>query len=375
MKNVVIIGGGFAGLMVIKRLLNRDVKITLIHNHKNFVFTPRLTEILNESIQKKLVIRDIKKTFGNKINFIQESAKSIDFTKKIVKTDKRKINFDYIVLSQGSKTNFFSNKDIEKNTIDFKNLDSIEKIKVNIEKNIELISKTNKKLTIAIIGAGYSGVELILSLREKVSKVIKNYKNLNIWDCKFILIQAGPSILPFMDVKARNLVQKYLLKKNIIILTNNRVFNIKNNTILMENDEIKAQIIIWTAGVTANLVFTNPKFNLERGNKYLVDKFLKLKNYENVYVAGDVACCYDRAGELLPATAQIAFQQGINIGNNIIRKIKNKKEIEFRYKHKGTLMVLGKNKGILFKGNLILKGKLGWLIRDMIYRYRMWQLT
>ena len=137
MKHVVIIGAGFAGLMALKQLLNqKNIKLTLINQNNYFLFTPRLTELLNGSISKEIVIKDIKEIFGKKINFIEDKAVYIDFGKKYVKTKRLKINYDYLIMSQGATTNFFGNKNIEKNTIGYKDYNAVLKIKNKIKKEL-----------------------------------------------------------------------------------------------------------------------------------------------------------------------------------------------------------------------------------------------
>jgi len=108
--------------------------------------------------------------------------------------------------------------------------------------------------------------------------------------------------------------------------------------------KIKSRTIIWTAGIKANTIKTNPKLKLEKGNTVRVNNKLKIPDYDNVYVGGDNALFIDH-GKLLAATAQTAWQEGINIGKNILRRI-NGEEEDFHYGHKGTLIVLGSRYGI-----------------------------
>ena len=377
MKHVVVIGAGFVGLTALKQLLKqKNLKLTLINPNEYFLFTPRLTELLNDSVSKKVVMKGIKEIFGNRINFIKEKADFIDFDKKYIKIKKLKIHYDYLIMSQGSTTNFFGNKNIGKNTIGYKDYDAVLKIKNKINNNIKKASKNNKKelLTFAVIGAGLAGVELICSLREYVIKKIKNYSNLNPDDAKFVIIQSPKTVVPQLPTNVRLKIEKYFKNNNIKILTGTRVESIDNDVIFSKRSKIKASTIIWTAGVKANTIKTNPSLNLERGNTIKVTNKLKVPNYDNIYVGGD-ADFFIENNLPLAATAQTAFQEGINIGKNILRRLNGKKEKDFKYSHKGTLIVLGSKHGIYTYKNFTFDGKLAWYIRDLIYKFRFKQIT
>jgi len=377
MLHVVVIGGGFVGLMALKQLIKaNNLKLTLINKKNYFLFTPRLTELLNESISKKIVIKDVREIFGNKINFINDIAKYIDFNKKYVKTSTRKIDYDYLIISQGSTTNFFGNKNIEKNSIGYKDYDAVLKIKDKIKTNVKKASKTNKKelLTFAVIGAGLTGIELICSLRETVLKEIKKYANIKPEDVRFILTQEAKKIAPQLNTKTRSLIEKYMRENDVEIMTETKVEDIKKDTIISKNKKVKTSTIIWTAGIRANAIKTNPKLELDRSNTIKVNSKLKIPMYDNVYAAGDTSWFIEN-NKQLAATAQIAFQEGVNIGKNILRTIKGKQEKDFHYHHKGTLIVLGSKHGIFTYKNITFNGKLAWYFRHLAYKYRFSQIT
>lgn len=379
MKHVVVIGGGFAGLMVLRQLVkSKNLKLTLINKNNFFLFTPRLTELLNGSISKKIVIKDIKKIFGNKINFINDTAEYINFNKKYVKIEKNnvKINYDYLIISQGATTNYFGNKNIEKNTIGYKDYNAVLKIKNKIENNVQKYSKSNKKefLAFAVIGGGLTGIELICSLRETVIKEIKKYTDINSKDVRFILMQAENTIAPQLQENARLKIERYFKNNNIEVMTETMAEDIKNDTIITRDKKIKASTIVWTAGVKANTTKTNPKIKLDKGNTIKVTSKLKIPGYDDIYIAGDDALFIEN-NKPLAATAQTAWQQGVNIGKNILRRINGKREKDFHYFHKGTLIVLGSKHGIFTYKNLNFDGKLAWYFRHLAYKYRFWQIT
>lgn len=356
MKHVVVIGGGFAGLMALKQLIkSKKLKLTLVSKNEYFLFTPRLTELLNDNISKKIAIKGIKDIFNNKINFINGKAEYIDFEKNYVRANERKISYDYLIMAQGATTNFFGIKNAEKYAIDFKNYSSVLKIKSKIRHNVEKFSKSNKKelLTFAVIGGGLTGIELICSLKETVLREIRKYPGINPKKVRLILIQKEKTIAPQFGKNLRLRIENYLRKNNIETMANVRVEDIKNNYLVAKDKTVKAPAIIWTAGIKANAIKTNPQLELDKGNKIKVTGKLKIPVHDNVYVAGDASLFFEN-NTSLAATAQAAWQEGKHIGMNILRRINRGKEKDFNYTHKGTLIVLGSNHAIFTYGVLLL---------------------
>ena len=157
-------------------------------------------------------------------------------------------------------------------------------------------------------------------------------------------------------------------------MTGNIIKNIKNNIILTKNKKVKAATIIWTAGIKANVIKTSPKLKLSKEDTIKATNKLKIPMYDDVYVAGDAAL-FIGDNKPLAATAQTAFEEGINIGKNILRRINGKKEKDFHYSHKGTLIVLGSKYGIFNYKSITFGGKLAWHLRHLIYKLRFKQIT
>ena len=237
-------------------------------------------------------------------------------------------------------------------------------------------SKTKKKalLTFAVIGGGLTGIELICSLREAVLKETKKYTNINTKDIRFILIQSERTIVPQIKPSIRLIIERFLRNNGIEIITETIAKNVKNGIILTNKKKIKASTIIWAAGIKANTIKTIPKLKLDRDNTIKVTSKLKIPGYDDVYIAGDAALFIEN-GKPLEATAQTAWQQGVNIGKNILSRINGKKEKDFHYFHKGTLIVLGSNKAIFTYKNITFGGKFAWHLRHLFYKFRFWQIT
>ncbi|MBI2651540.1 FAD-dependent oxidoreductase [Candidatus Woesearchaeota archaeon] len=394
MKHVVVIGCGFAGLTALNQLVkSKQVKLTLISKESCFLFTPRLTELLNNSVKEKYAIKSVSEVFGNgirnRIKFIKDKAIYINLEKNYVKTAKKAMGYDFLIMSQGAATNFFGNKTIEDNAIGYKDYKAVLKIKNTIKKSLQMAAKPELQkirkelLTFAVIGAGLTGIELVCSLKEFVAEEIKNYPLIG-EKAKFMLINSSKDIAEQLNVSVRRKIEKYLKKNGIEVILDTKAEDIKKNgineingmvkEIITSKGRIKASAIIWTAGIKANIIETYPKLPLEKNNAIKVTSKLKIPSYENAYVGGDAALFIEN-NKALPQTAQVALHQGNHIGKNILRSIKGKKEKDFYYAYKGTLIVLGKKYGIFAHNKLVFGGKIAWHFRNIFYLYRFWKMT
>jgi NADH:ubiquinone reductase (H+-translocating) len=374
MKHIVVVGGGFAGLMALKRLIKSRHKLTLINDKEDFLFTPRLTELLNGSVSPKIVIKPIKEIFGDRVKFIKGKASKIDFEKSAVEVGNDAVNYDYLVLAQGAETNFFGSENLERNTIDYKDYVSVLRIKEKIVGNLGTYSKSGKEedLTFVVVGGGLTGIELMCSLKETVIKEMKEFAIDA--EPKFLLVQGSDKIVPQLGEKLRSRIEAYLRKNSVNMLTGTKAKDVAGNVLIANDGKIRASTIVWAAGIKANKIESDPELEFGRGGAIRTDSKLKLPRYDNVYVAGDTALFAENGKPLAP-TAQAAFQEGASIGKNILRRIAGRSEKDFHYSHKGTLIVLGKGYGIFNYKSVTIAGKLSYLLRDLIYRYRFWQLT
>lgn len=376
MKKVVVIGAGFAGLMALKQLSrSKELSLTLISKNDYFLFTPRITELLNSSVNENLVVRDIRNIFHNKVDFVKGNADFIDLNERYVAVGDKKLPYDFLIMASGATTDFFGNKNIEENALEYKNYNSVIRIKEKVTANIKKYSETGQSefLTFAVIGAGLTGIELMCSLREYVVKEMEK-SNIDAKVARFVMIHGPDTIAPYLEEKTRSIIESNLKDHDIEIMAGTKVENIEGNTIIAKDKTLKAATIIWAAGIKANSVNTSPEIAKEKIGKIKIIPTLEVPEHENVYVAGDAALFLEE-GAPLASTAQVAFQEGIALGKNILRKADGEKAKPFHYSHKGTLIVLGHDFAILNYKKINIRGKFAWYLRDLIYRYRMWQLT
>lgn len=375
MKRVVIIGGGFAGVYAARRLLKENVKVTLVSKSNYFLFLPMLHEVASGNLCGHNLaepFRDILR--GNNFEFIQDTAEFADLKSKKVKLSHCEVEYDYLVLSTGSKTNFFSIPGAQ-SALTLKNLEDANKIKREIIKNFEASFHEKNKderrrlCSIAIVGAGPTGVELAVELKEFADQLLEsNAKNSEA--AQVYLIQRGPHILPQLP-KLRDVALNRLKKHRVHVLTDSAVKEVKDGRVLLEKGEVGVKTIIWSAGVIPNAIPTEPKAANDKGC-FVVNEFLQLPAFPEVFVVGDCSLFYPKGEKTpVPALAQVATEQGKLVGKNIARLLNGAPLEPFVFKSRGALISLGKGYGAGIVFGVPVKGFFAWWLNRTIYLFKI----
>ena len=333
-KKIVILGGGFGGIYtckyLLKKLKNTKVKVVLINKSNYFVFTPMLHEVATGGLNAYSSIEPIREVLNaQNFRFIRCGVNKIDFNEKKIYTEEFSVTYDYLVISIGARTNYFNISGAEENTIPLKTIEDASRIRKRIVTSLEnslIVSdqdKLKQLLTFVIIGAGPTGVELAAEIEEFISQNLKYNFKINKDLIKIIMIQSGSKIMSHLsDEKIILLTKNKLESKGIKIIYNSKVTKVADNYLIINNKEkIYSNNIIWTAGVTPNIINTVPKISDEK-NYFHVNKFLEVKNLKNVFALGDCALFYDEVKQQnAPALAQVASEQAKIASDNIVSLI------------------------------------------------------
>ncbi|MBS3147799.1 NAD(P)/FAD-dependent oxidoreductase [Candidatus Woesearchaeota archaeon] len=375
MKKVLIIGGGFAGVYAAKRLLKENVRVTLVSKTNYFLFIPMLHEVASGNLCGHNLAEPFKDILrGKNFEFVQDTAEFIDLKNKKVKLAHCEKEYDYLVLSTGSKTNFFGIPGAQ-NCLALKNLEDAMRIKREIIRNFEAsFHEKNKELrkslcSIAIVGAGPTGVELAIELKEFADQLL-NSDAKNVETAQVYLIQRGPHILPSLP-ELRDVAMKRLRKHHIHILTDSSVKEVQEGKVILDKGAIEAQTIIWSAGIIANTIQTEPKTANDKGCT-VVNEFLQLPAFHEVFVVGDCSLFYPQGSkDPIPALAQVATEQGKQVGKNIARLLSEQELEPFSFKNKGTLISLGKGYGAGIVFGIPVRGFFAWWLNRTIYLFKI----
>ncbi|GAA4312973.1 NAD(P)/FAD-dependent oxidoreductase [Compostibacter hankyongensis] len=374
---VVIVGAGFAGINLVKTLHNKPFQVVLLDRNNFHTFQPLLYQVATAGLEPSSIAFPIRGIFRRKNKFIYRLAEVEDVSPDThtLNTSIGPIRYDYLVIATGSVSNFFGNKNFETYGSGMKSLYEAVGIRNYGLKNIEqaLLLKDRaaqeKALTIVIAGGGPTGVELAGALAEFRKTIFpQDYPELSADLMHIYLIEGAPRLLANMSEQASAQTHKFLAEMGVKIYLQTLVKDYDGEVVYLGNGEqIPTQSFIWSAGVKGNAL---PGLREEqiKGGRIEVDTFNLVKGCSNVYAIGDVALMTDNDHPKgYPMLAQVAIQQGKNLGANLVRR-QNKEPLRpFSYRDKGTMATIGRNKAVTDIGKLHLHGFIAWVMWGVVH--------
>jgi NADH dehydrogenase len=407
-KRIVILGGGFGGVSVLKKLQDNfqtdvSVDITMISKENYMLFTPMLHEVASGMLDTRHIVTPVR-TFCKRSRFYAAKVESIDLQRKQVlirsfsgstipqETNDfrdtginfRSLDYDYLVIALGSDTKFFDSE-IQKHALTMKNLndaiilrnhiiyllEQADQLPItsttadNIVRRKELQSKL---LTIVVVGGGFAGVETAGEINDFIRDSAREYyHNIDSQNIRVIIVQSGKRLLPEMSEKLAVFALQKLRSSDVEVVFGNRVIGATEDKVKLNNGtEILTRTIIWSGGISpTSLVSSLSCEHDPKSDKIVVDKYLQLPKYKGVYALGDCAFIMDpNTGTSYPSTAQHAIREGLTVAKNIIADIEDKpdqKEV-FNYKTKGMMATVGKKNGVGDLFGIPVQGFSAWWI-------------
>ena len=378
-SRVIIIGAGFGGIRLAKELGNSNLQVVLIDKNNYHCFQPLLYQVSSSGLEPDSIaypVRKILKTYKNAFFRMAEVSK-INSEKRYIETNIGAIDYDYLVIATGTKTNFFGNKQIKNNSMPMKSVPQALNIRSLILQNLEKAaiadSEEQKRafLTFVVIGGGPTGVELSGAFAELKNNILpEEYQDLNPDLMQIHLLEGSERVLPPMSEHASQKAEKYLKELGVIVHCETMVEHYDGNTITTNtNLELKSETVIWAAGVTGTPIEGLAENSVhDKTKRFKVNRFNQIEGYENVYAIGDMALMEtEDFPEGHPQVAQPAIQQGKHLGKNLKRLVKGKPMEKFSYFDKGTMATIGRNRAVVDMGKLKFGGFFAWFIWMFIH--------
>ena len=368
---IVIIGGGFGGIELAKRLKNKPFQVVMLDKHNYHTFQPLLYQVATGGLEAESIAFPLRKIFKGQKNltFRVTKVKEINAENNCLKTDIGDVQYDYLVLATGSTSNFFGNKEIEQNSMPMKSipeaLDLRSLILQNFEKSlIETdIIKKHALLNFVVVGGGPTGVETSGAIAELKKHVIPNdYPEMDLNKINIYLVENSPELLGPMSPQAQVKSKEFLIKMGVQVMNETRVLGYDGLTLtLQDKDPIVASTVIWSAGVKGELVAGLDRAEVVRGGRLKTDKQNLIVGYHNIYAIGDVASIIDEeTPNGHPGVAPVAIQQGHHLAKNLVNIIENKPLEPFKYFDKGSMATVGRNKAVVDIGKIRFQGVFAW---------------
>ena len=373
LQRVVIIGAGFAGLQIAKRLSTNHFQIVLLDKNNYHTFQPLLYQVASAGLEPDSIAYPLRKILRQKKNtfFRLAHVHEINFEHSVLITNIGNLSYDKLIIATGATNNFFNNKSIQHNALPMKTvtdaLDLRSKILGNFEKalNTKDLGKREELMNFVIVGAGPTGVELAGALAELKNKILpKDFPDLDLRTMQINLIEAAPRVLSAMGNKSSEKAYRYLKKLGVQIWTNTFVTDYNDNLVITNGEtSFRSDTLIWAAGVAGDLPNGMEATEIGKSNRIIVDEYSKMRGHRNVYVVGDAALIQSETyPNGLPMLGSVAKQQGIYLAKSLNQEANNKPVKSFIYNDQGTMATVGRNKAVVELGKIKSQGIFAWFV-------------
>lgn len=374
-KKVVIIGGGFGGITLAKKLKKSNYQITLIDKTNHHLFQPLLYQVAAAALSPGDIAVPIRSEFSNQKNIevILGEVTDINRAEKKVYVSDTIYEYDFLVVAIGNRHSYFGNDHWEKFAPGLKTISDAlkirEKMLLAFEKAEIAKSDSEKKreMTFVIIGGGPTGVEIAGSIAE-ISRetLLKDFRNINTADTKIILIEGMNRILQSFDEDLSIIAKETLGKLGVEVRTNSMVKDVNENGVIVGDELIAASNIIWAAGNKVSSLINSLQSETDRSGRVIVDEDCSIPGDPDVFVIGDAAI-FNENGKPLPGVAPVAMQQGRYVAKILKNSLPKNKRKPFRYFDKGNLATIGRAKAIMQIGKVKISGLIAWWIWAFVH--------
>ncbi|MEH2252220.1 NAD(P)/FAD-dependent oxidoreductase [Nostoc sp.] len=368
-SRICILGGGFGGLYTALRLSQlpwestQKPEIVLVDQSDRFLFSPLLYELLTGELQTWEIAPPFEELLqGTGVRFYQGVVSGIDIDQQRVNLDEGpEISYDRLVLALGGETPLDLVPGATAYAYTFRTISDA----YRLEERLRFLEESDAdKIRVAIVGAGYSGVELACKLADRLGE-----------RGRFRIVEIADQILRTSPEFNREAAKKAIDARGVFLDLETKVESIEQNTISLEYknqlDTIPVDLVIWTVGTRVAPVVKSLSLKQNQRGQISTTSNLQVLDHPEIFALGDLADCHDAEGQQVPATAQAAFQQADYTAWNIWATLTNRPLLPFRYQQLGEMMALGIDNATLTGLGIKLDGRLASVARRIAYLYRL----
>jgi NADH dehydrogenase len=372
-KRVVIVGAGFGGLKLARKLSRRaEFQVVLINKQNYHEFQPLYYQVATAGLEANSILFPLRAVFGNckNVHIRVTNVTGVRPADKAVDTELGPIEYDYLVMATGADTNFFNQQNIIEKALPMKSVAEAISLRNRMLQNfedalsVETVDEREGLMDVVVVGGGPTGVELCGTLAEMRKTVLpKDYPELDFKMMDIYLIESGGELLGPMSVQSQKHSLEYLLKLGVNVRLNTRVKDFDGRIVTMnDGTTLRTNNLIWAAGVKANPLAGLPPEVIGRGGRVLVNRYNQVQGFTDIFAIGDVALMTeDKWPNGHPQVAQPAIQQGGHLAKNMIRWVRGEQPEEFTYRDLGTMATIGRGLAVVDLPFLKFQGFFAWL--------------
>ncbi len=382
-KRVVVIGGGFAGISLVKKLARSNFQVILIDRNNYHQFQPLFYQVAMAGLEPSSIVFPLRKLFRKQANtYIRMTeVEAILPEKKQLLTHLGIVNYDYLVLATGVETNFFGNAQIADNVIPMKSVSEALYLRNHIladyEKSLSLedFEERQHYLDIVVVGGGPTGVEVAGSLAEMKKYILpKDYPELKVEEIDIHLIEGNKALLNGMSEQSSKKALQFLTGLGVNVILDARVTGYDGKKVtLSDGTTIPSKKVIWAAGITGKAPVGLSPDCKGPGGRILVDRHSKVQGYDNIFAIGDISLMSEETAfpKGHPQLAQVAMQQGTTLAENLIRMETGKELKNFKYRDLGSMATIGRNRAVVDLPGIRFQGAFAWFVWLFVHLFSL----
>jgi len=367
---VVIVGGGFGGLLAARTLARNRVRVTLIDRQNFHTFQPLLYQVATAGLSPGEIaapIRWILRTRQN-VEVLMSEVQDFDLGRKVVKLQGGEVGYDYLIVASGASHAYFGHDEWEPFAPGLKTIEDALEIRRRVLLAFELAERQaasgqeQVQLNFVVVGGGPTGVELAGTLAEIARRALANeFRTIDPRKTRIVLLEGGPRILPAYPEDLSRSAEEQLRRLGVEVHTSAMVTGIAPGGVQMGKTRWSAAVILWAAGVAASPLGKKLGAPVDRAGRVLVNPDLSLPGHPEVFVIGDLAALKDEQGRWLPGVAPVAMQEGRATAHNIVAELRGEPRKNFHYFNKGSLATIGRAAAVAEFGKIHISGFAAWL--------------
>lgn len=376
---VVIVGAGFAGLAAARALGDAEVDVTLIDRRNHHLFVPLLYQVATAALAPAEVAEPIRRIVRRhrNIEVVMAAVDTVDpQAKRVHLADGGEVPYDRLVLATGARTSWFGNEDRWRPLAPgLRSIEDARDIRRRLLRAFEQAERSDdpaereRLLTIAVVGAGPTGVELAGAVAELARHtLVTDYHRIDPDDARVVLIEAKPRILPGFPEKLADYAASALKDLNVEVRCAAMVEDLDEHGVTIAGETVPAKTVLWSAGIQASPAGAWLGVETDKGGRVPVDARLAVPGLDGVYVLGDTARVEGEDGNPLPGLAQVAKQQGRHLGEQLRRNLTEGAAMTpFHYNDRGQLATVGRNRALADFGKVKLTGAKAWWLWGLVH--------